>query len=134
MSNGIVRGFKDLKVWQKSITLVPTVYSVVKKLPSEERFALGDQIRRAAVSVPANIAEGQARQHTKEFIQFLSISRGSLAELETLLIISERLGYCCRKDLCRLSEAVSEVRRLLQGLINTLRKKIPRKRTKASDH
>lgn len=134
MSSQITRGYKDLMVWQKSIALVPAAYSLVKKLPSEERFALGDQIRRAAVSVPANIAEGQARQHTKEFIQFLSIARGSLAELETLLIVTERLGYCHRSDLWKSSKAISEVRRLLQGLINTLRKKKSRKRTKATDH
>lgn len=119
----ITRGYRDLTVWQKSVALVPAVYSLVKKLPSEERFALGDQLRRAAVSVPANIAEGQARQHTGEFIQFLSIARGSLAEVETLLIVTERLGYCRSNDLWKISRAISEVRRLLQGLINTLRKK-----------
>jgi four helix bundle protein len=132
MSDGITRGYKDLKVWQKSVALVPAVYYLVKQLPLEERFALGDQIRRAAVSVPANIAEGQARQHTGEFVQFLSIARGSLAELETLLIVTERLGYCRSNDLWKPGKAISEVRKLLQGLINSLRV-INRKKTKRSN-
>lgn len=134
MANWKTRGFKELTVWQKSVAMVPTVYSVVKKLPGEERFALGDQIRRAAVSVPANIAEGQGRQHAGEFIQFLSIARGSLAELETLLIVTERLGYCRQADLYKSSKAVTEVYRLLQGLISSLRKRHPRKRPKATNN
>ena len=80
----MVQNYRDLKVWQESMDLTPEVYRLQRKLPKEETYGLGDQIRRAAVSIPANIAEGHARQHTKEFLQYLAIARGSLAELETL--------------------------------------------------
>ena len=85
--------FKDLVVWQRAVELVPKVYQLLRLFPREETYALCDQIRRATVSVAANIAEGQARQHPKEFLQHLAVAKGSLAELQTLLIVAHRLNY-----------------------------------------
>ena len=79
----MVQSFQDLIVWQKATDLVIEVYNLVKELPKEEQYALSDQMRRAAVSIPSNIAEGQSRNSTKEFIQFLSVAKGSNAELQT---------------------------------------------------
>ena len=83
--------YRDLKVWQRAMDLVELSYAVVGRLPKEEKYALSDQIRRCAVSVPANIAEGQKRNSRKEFIQFCSIARGSLGELETHFEIAKRI-------------------------------------------
>jgi four helix bundle protein len=116
-----VRTYRDLRVWQEAISLVPAVYEAIKALPIEERYELASQIRRAVVSIPANIAEGQARRHTKEFLQALYIARGSLAELETLLIVSERLGYLTPAQMQSLEEALMTVRQPLLGLIRRLR-------------
>ena len=88
-----MRTHKELLVWQKSMLLVEEVYRLVKMLPKEETYALSDQMRRAAISIPSNIAEGNARNSPKEFQQFLYISLGSAAELETQLLICQRLGY-----------------------------------------
>ena len=79
----MVQSFQDLIIWQKAMDLVIEVYNLVKELPKEEQYALSDQMRRAAVSIPSNIAEGQSRNSTKEFIQFLSVAKGSNAELQT---------------------------------------------------
>ena len=89
----MIKDFKDLIVWQKAMVLVAEVYQLVKKLPQEEHFALSDQIRRAAISIPSNIAEGQGRNSTKEFIRFLAIAKGSKAELETQLLLCVRINY-----------------------------------------
>jgi len=86
-----VKSYRELLVWQKSIELVDEIYKVIKMFPKEETYALCDQLRRSAVSIPSNIAEGQARQHTGEFKQFLFIALGSLAELDTQLVIANRL-------------------------------------------
>ena len=86
------KGYKDLLVWQKGIELVKETYKLTKSFPNDEKFGSVSQMRRAAVSIPSNIAEGQARQPTKEFIQFLSHAEGSLAELETQVIVSTELG------------------------------------------
>ncbi|MCU0294249.1 MAG: four helix bundle protein, partial [Thermoanaerobaculaceae bacterium] len=117
---GKVRSFRDLRVWQRAMELVPRVYELLKKLPREERFALVDQIRRAAVSIPSNIAQGHARRHTKEFLQHLSIARGSLAELLTLLLVAERLGYLPKREVEQIEQQISDVRMPLSGLINRL--------------
>jgi four helix bundle protein len=110
--------FKDLIVWKRSMDLVVDVYAVVKKLPNEETYALGDQIRRCAVSVPANIAEDQKRNHKKEFIQFCSISRGSLAELETHLLLAERIYKLQVKEVIN---EIDEVGKMISGLINSIK-------------
>lgn len=118
---GQVMDFRDLTTWQRAMDLVPEVYRLVKKLPHEETFALGAQIRRAVVSIPANIAEGHARQHTKEFLQHLSIARRSLAELWTLLAAAVRLGYLGVETVERLEERMAEIRKLPFGLSSRLR-------------
>lgn len=101
--------------------LVPTVYGVVRTFPKFEIYALSDQIRRAVVSIPANIAEGQARQHPKEFVQHLMIAKGSLAELHTLLIVACRLGYTTEERLRSLEENIAAIRAPLSGLIAKIR-------------
>ena len=115
-----VRSFHDLKVWQLAMELVPEAYRVARGLPTLERFELASQIRRAAVSIPANIAEGQARQHTREFVQHLSIARGSLAELQTLLLLAERLGYVQQDALSSCQKMIQSVRMMLSGLLTRL--------------
>jgi four helix bundle protein len=115
------RNYKELIVWQRSIELVPKVYELLKRFPRHELYGLSDQIRRAAISIPANIAEGQARQHNKEFIQHLSIAKGSLAELNTLLIIALRLNYIDKTTFRILEKEIGNVGRPLSGLITRLR-------------
>lgn len=115
------QNFKDLVVWQRAMDLVPVVYQVVQSLPKEETYALGSQIRRAMISVPANIAEGQARQHPKEFLQHLAIAKGSLAELLTLLIVCQRLNYIQEPTLKDLEHQISLIARPLHGLMNRLK-------------
>jgi four helix bundle protein len=115
------KGYQDLVVWQRAIELVPKVYELVRELPQEERYELGSQIRRAVVSVPANVAEGQARRSKKEFLQHLAIAKGSLAELHTLLVVAERLGYLSPERLKQLEEELSQIRRPLLGLMTRLR-------------
>lgn len=116
------RGYRELIAWQKAMQLVPAVYRLVKQLPAEERYALSDQLRRAVVSIPANIAEGQARQHAAEFAQRVAIARGSLAEVDTLLLAALNLDYLSQADLDPVAPLILEVRRLLQGLIQSLRR------------
>ncbi|QOR62595.1 four helix bundle protein [Sulfurovum sp. ST-21] len=113
--------YKELVVWQRSIELVTDIYQLVKCLPKEELFALSDQIKRCAVSIPSNIAEGSGRNTTKEFIQFLYISLGSASELETQLIIGKNVGFF--NDLDVYFKEINEIRRMLNGLINSLKNK-----------
>jgi len=114
-----MKHYKDLLVWQKAISLVTQVYVVTRSFPREERYGLTSQIRRAAVSIPSNIAEGQARLTPGEFRQFLGIAKGSLAELDTQLIIAEKLGYLIEAG--PLFEQLAEVGRMLSGLLASLR-------------
>ena len=116
-----VRSYKDLIIWQKAIDLVVEIYQVIKRFPREEIYGLSDQIKRSAVSVPSNIAEGQSRQHTAEFRQFLYIALGSLAELDTQLIIAHRLGYIDSKDNELLTARVLELRKMVSTLISKLK-------------
>ena len=116
-----IKSFKELKIWQKAIALVKFVYQITQRFPREERYALSDQIRRAAISVPSNIAEGQARQHTAEFRQFLFISLGSLAELGTQLIIAKELGYINENDLNQFDDKSTEFGRMTWTLISRLK-------------
>ena len=110
------RGYKDLLVWQKGIALVKQVYRITRTFPADEKFGLVSQIRRAAVSIPSNVAEGQARHTTREFIQFVSVAEGSLAELDTQMIIATELGYCRPSDTQEVVELMSELRKMLNGL------------------
>ena len=112
--------YKDLKVWQKAIELVVEVYGVVEKLPVHEKYALADQMRRSAVSVPSNIAEGQRRANVKEVIQFTAIASGSLAELETQLVLVEKLY---KIDVSHVLDSTIEVSKMLAGLVRSLRLK-----------
>ena len=89
-----VEGYKDLLVWQKGIQLAKEVYRITQTFPNEEKFGLVSQMRRAAISIPCNITEGQARHTTKEFVLFVSHAEGSVAELDTQLILALELGYC----------------------------------------
>jgi four helix bundle protein len=115
-----VSSYRDLVVWQKAVDLVTEVYTATSSFPREEAFGLTAQMRRCAVSVPSNIAEGQGRATKGEFIQFLSHARGSLFELETQLHIAGRLGYLpseCREGL---RVRAGEVARILNGLLTSL--------------
>jgi four helix bundle protein len=121
---GKARGYKDLLVWRKGIDLVKEIYRMTKLFPADERFGLVSQMRRAAVSIPSNIAEGQARRTTGEFIQFLSQAEGSLAELDTQLILAEELGYAKATQVTSATELVSELKRMLNALRRTLLKAV----------
>ena len=112
--------YKDLKVWQISMDLVVDVYSVISNFPQVERFALSDQIRRCSVSIPSNIAEGAGRNHTKEFVQFLSVSLGSLYELQTQLEIAKRVGYIA--NIQELDNKTLEIEKMLNALISSIKK------------
>lgn len=109
---------KDLDVWRKGITLVTDVYVLTKNFPKEEMYGLTNQLRRAAVSIPSNIAEGAARQSNKEYIRFLYISLGSLMEIDTQLIIALNLEYIEAKKYEILKVDIDEIGRMLNGLIN----------------
>ncbi|MFC1712086.1 four helix bundle protein [Candidatus Poribacteria bacterium] len=111
---GTMKTHKDLNVWKQSIDLAKEVYSLTRDFPKEEIHGLVSQMRRAAVSVPSNIAEGAARNSRKEFIRFLYISLGSLAELETQLLLSKELGFC-KSD--GIDEDIEKIRKMLFGLI-----------------
>ena len=115
-----MQSYKDLIVWQKSVQLVTELYCVTEKFPKTEIFGLTSQIRRASVSIPANIAEGYARKHKKEYIQFLKIAFGSGAELETHLIISKNLGFIKDDSIIKVNELLDEVMRMLNKLVSTL--------------
>jgi four helix bundle protein len=126
--------YRDLEVWQKAMDLAETVYSLSRTFPVEERFGLISQMQRSAVSVPANIAEGQGRKHRGEFVRHLTIARGSLAELETHLLLAGRLGYAGKDRLGALWRQAQEVGRLLNGLIRSLDKEPGRRLQPATDN
>jgi four helix bundle protein len=115
-----VKNYKELILWQKAMDLVVIVYGLTDAFPKREMFGRTNQIRRAAVSVPSNIAEGQGRNSIGEFVHFLSIARGSLQELETQLLIAGRLKYSDEKAICELMTSIAEVARILNGLQNSL--------------
>ncbi|MGN7756522.1 four helix bundle protein [Chryseobacterium sp. 22532] len=112
--------YKELLVWQKSVHFVTEIYTCTKNFPKEEIYALTNQIRRSAVSIPSNIAEGHSRRSTLDYIQFLKIARGSCAELETQLIISRNLNYLSLENFQKLSEATSEIAKMLNAIITKL--------------
>ena len=116
-----IKSYRDLTVWRKGMDLVVEVYRLAKKLPAEERYGLTSQMTRAAVSIPANIAEGHGRVHRKEYAQHLSIARGSLMELETHLAIAVRLDYLEKADVLPVWDLAQETGKLLNGLLNALR-------------
>jgi four helix bundle protein len=115
-----VKSFRDLLVWQKAMQLVTDVYQLSCCFPKEEQSGLTSQLRRAAVSVPANIAEGQARRHSREFRNFLSIALGSLAELQTHVEIGARLGYLRKAEMAPVWAQAEELAKMLHGLLRAL--------------
>jgi four helix bundle protein len=110
------QNYKDLVVWQKGIALAKAIYQLTSEFPSEEKFGRVSQMRRAAVSIPSNIAEGQARHTTGEFIQFISHAEGSVAELETQLILGIELGFAIADKAKPTFSLLDEIRRMLNGL------------------
>jgi four helix bundle protein len=114
------RNYRDLIVWQKAMDLVEGVYRITRSFPQEELYALTSQVRRAAVSIPSNIAEGQGRGGSKELGHFLRVAHGSLCELETQLLIAQRLAYLSAGELAPQMELAAEVGRLLHGLARSL--------------
>ncbi len=115
-----IKNYKDYIVWQKSMTVVKLIYSLVKKLPKEELFSLSDQMRRCAVSIPSNIAEGQQRGSDAEFARFINIAQGSRAELETQLLICVSIGYMTDDDISELMSLLEEINKMLSALSKTL--------------
>ncbi|MDR1963928.1 MAG: four helix bundle protein [Planctomycetaceae bacterium] len=116
----ISKSYRDLIVWQKSIELTGKIYSCTRKFPKDEMYGIISQMRRAAVSIASNIAEGQGRNSTGEFRQFLGTSKGSLYELETQLIVSQNVGYLSKEELNDLLSICAEIGRLINGLIKSL--------------
>ena len=118
-----IRDYRDLIVWQKAIDLVESVYKITACFPREELYGLTIQVRRAAISIPSNIAEGHGRASTRDFLNFLSIAHGSLKEVETQVIIAERLKYINQHIRDTLFERSIEVGRLISGLSKSLKRK-----------
>lgn len=119
-----IMSHRDLTVWQKGIDLAEQVYALTSEFPREEMYGLSSQLRRASASVAANIAEGNARDSTKDYLRFIAMSVGSLAEVETFLELARRLGYCPQAPFDSLNSLVEEERRMLRALQNSLRAKL----------
>jgi four helix bundle protein len=117
-----VKNYKDLIAWQKAMLLVKNVYSLSQHFPKDELFGLTSQIKRAVVSVPSNIAEGSSKKSTADFIRFLNIAYGSLAEVETQIEIAEMLGFINKQE--EIYKQVDEIAKIISGLINSLNKKL----------
>ena len=121
--NTSIQSYKDLLIWQKGIAFVKSIYLLCEKLPKEEAFGLQSQMKRAAVSVPSNIAEGYGRNYTQSYIQFLRVARGSLLELETQLIISNELKLIGKELFQNTQKLIIEENKMLNAFIKTLSKK-----------
>ena len=119
---GEINSYKDLLVWQKSVKLVTSVYNLVKEFPEHEKFGLSQQMRRSAVSIPSNIAEGWGRFSRKNYMQFLRIARGSLFELETQIILAVNLEYINKDN--TLEVEIIEISKMLNALIRRLEEKV----------
>lgn len=126
MTEGIkkIESYRDLIVWQKSIVLVRKIYELTGTFPDDEKFGLTSQMRWASVSIPSNIAEGQGRRTTGDYVRFVSMAEGSLAELDTQLIISIELSYCTKEKTREIFLLMSELRKMLNALRRNLMKKI----------
>ena len=116
-----MKNYRDLDVWHKAVDLVVLSYEVTRKFPKNEVYGLSNQIQRSAVSIPANIAEGQGRQHPKEFLRYLSIAYGSLAELETHIEIAKRLLYLNDQQVEEILSMSSKIGRMINGLKKSIR-------------
>lgn len=115
-----IKSYRDLKVWRRGIDLVKSVYALIAKFPKYENYGLADQLRRSSISIPSNIAEGAARQHTGEFKQFLHIALGSAAEVDTQIVIASELGYITQQEAESITEAIVEIRKMTFALISHL--------------
>ncbi len=115
-----IRSYRDLKIWRKGIELAKQVYGLTLKFPKYETYGLADQLRRSSVSVSSNIAEGQARQHTGEFRQFLHTALGSLAEVDTQLVIASELGYISEAEADCVNQSIIEIQKMTHTLISHL--------------
>jgi len=118
-----MHNFRTLKVWQKARIVIQNAYKIVSVFPREEMFALSDQIRRASVSIAANIAEGCGRNSKEQFRYFLNVAQGSAYELETLIIVASDLGYSNTSSLDEITTQIQEVQKMLASLLNSLGKK-----------
>ena len=127
------KSYQDLQVWQVGMDLVEQIYRLTHSFPQKELYALSNQMQRAAVSIPANIAEGHARDSTREFLRYVSIALGSLAELETYLILARRLSYLEESDISTTHSTANELGRMLRGLQKALKAKLA-SRTAESPH
>jgi four helix bundle protein len=119
----MLKNYKDLKVWQKACQACLTIYKITKGFPKHETYSLTSQIRRAAISVPSNIAEGYGRKTTPDYLRSLYIAYGSNCELETQVLLSGDLGYMKSEKLREIQEAIGEVERMLKALIKSLERK-----------
>lgn len=117
-----IKSYRDLLIWQKGIAFVKRIYQETARFPDSERYGLTNQMRRAAVSIPSNIAEGQARQHSGEFRQFLFIALGSIAELETQILISQDLGFLPEEISTNLQTDLLELQKMTRTLASRLSK------------
>lgn len=118
---GKIKSYKDLLIWQKGIEITEKVYSITNDFPTEELFSLTNQVKRASVSIPSNIAEGFGRNSTKSYLNFLKISRGSLYELETQLIIAEKLNYTTDSELLQsIYDLISEEGKMINSYMNKI--------------
>ncbi len=125
-----MRDFRKIMAWEKADDLVVLIYEASKAFPKEERYGLTSQLRRAVVSVAANIAEGSGKQYLKEFRHFLYIARASLSEVEYYIHLSHRLGYLDGEKVGKQKEARQETAKILQGFINAIEKQIQQGRTR----
>ena len=119
----MINSFRELRVWQQGMDLVEKIYHITRSFPSEERFGLTSQMRRAAVSIPSNIAEGHTRESTKEYLYHISCAQASLAELQTQIEIAARLGFASSEDTQPLLEYCESLSRQLHALRNALNRK-----------
>lgn len=119
-----VNDYKDLRVWQKGIDVAEQCYRLTKSFPKEEIYGLTSQIRRSAVSISSNIAEGYGRRSTAEYIRFLNIAQGSCNELKTQLIIAQRIGYCTSESIREINQELLSITRMLISLTNKLKEKL----------
>jgi len=116
-----IKSYKDLQIWQRSMDLVEKIYRITGKLPNSEQWGLSSQMRRAAVSVPSNIAEGYGRQATGEYRHHLSIARASLLELETQVLLCHRLGFLDESEVNSLIDEIEEISKMIASLISKIR-------------
>lgn len=122
MVENVIESYRDLRVWQQSMSLAEASYHLTRQFPKDELYGMVSQIRRSAVSIPANIAEGNGRENRGDYIQFLRIAQGSLKELETHLLLAERVGLISAAALAGALSQCGDVGRMLHGLIRSLQR------------